>query len=1271
MLTKKTIITLISVMLVLIGATTAKGATIYVDDDANTGGGGSSWSDAYKYLQDGLNAASSNDEIRVAQGVYVPDTNDSDPNGSGSRYATFQLLDNVTVKGGYAGIGVQDPNERAPNTYETILSGDLDGDDVEVDPWDLIDETNRAENSYTVVTGSGTDETAVLDGFTITGGQANDPNWTDHRRRGGGMYNDNGSPTVTDCKFIANSAISGGGMNNWLSDPSLTNCMFNANYGSNGGGMFNWESSPIVNTCTFTGNSFAGGGGGMHNGWLSNTVVTNCMFLDNSSVEYGSGGGMYSYRSDPVLNSCIFSGNSAGWGGGMCSDIASSATLTNCTFSENYADVSGGGIINGIEDSNSTLTNCILWGNDAGSSGDEMYNNIDSADSDIAYCNIQGSGGSGVGWDANLGNDLGGNIDEDPLFVDPNNGDYHLGPNSPCINVGDPNGDYTGQTDIDGQPRVMAGRVDMGSDEFSGIFNMDKEQWYDTIQEAIDDANAGDSIEVGPGVYYETVDFNGVACTVRSTDPNDDDVVAATIIDANGAGRVVTFDSSEDANSILTGFTITGGYVSGTGDGAGIYCYGSSPTISRCVIYDNNSGDDGGGISCDNSSSPTISFCLITSNEAGDGGGICCNNSSSPTISYCEINDNQADDKGGGIYCKANSCSTIKDCDISLNSANMGGGVYCNASDPDIEDCNVRDNYAGDDAGGIYCYSGSDPTISFCEITDNEAEDKGGGIYCKTNSNPTIKDCEINLNNAYMGGGIYCASSEPQIERCIVSGNQTSGDGLDENYADGGGIYCSLSDPSILNCIISDNVSDDDAGGIYCYNGSDPNIINCTLTGNEADDKGGGIYCKDGSDPEITNCILWDDTAVSGSEIYTASSSPVVSYSDVEGGWSGAYNINNDPCFVDPNNDDFHLGTDSPCINAGDPNGDYTGQTDIDGQPRVMAGRVDMGSDEFSGIFNMDKEQWYDTIQEAIDYANAGDSIEVGPGVYYESVDFNGVACTIRSTDPNDWGVIADTIIDVNDPNAYVVTFENSEEANSVLTGFTVRRGGVGVYCDWADPTISNCIIEENALGAYGHWGSVTIDNCLIKDNDLFGIYVLGSPTIRYNKISGHYYDGIYLNSSSSSSSIKSNWIYDNGRHGLMILAYGSIVIRNNTIFGNQEAGIYKHSGPQPSISNCILWGNDDDLYDCTATYSCIEDCNDAGGVGNICGDANDPNFVDPNNDDYHLDPNSPCIDVGDPNGTYTGEEDIDGDDRVIDIAGKGDGIVDVDMGGDEHDPNS
>ena len=157
----------------LIGPVVSIPKIIYVDADPTGANNGTTWLDAFNHLRDALSAAGSGDEILVAQGIYKPDEDTAHPNGSGSRNATFQLRNGVAIKGGYAGFGEPDPDARDIELYETILSGDLAGNDIQVDPCDLEDEPTRAENSYHVVTGSYTDKTAVLNGFTITAGNAN------------------------------------------------------------------------------------------------------------------------------------------------------------------------------------------------------------------------------------------------------------------------------------------------------------------------------------------------------------------------------------------------------------------------------------------------------------------------------------------------------------------------------------------------------------------------------------------------------------------------------------------------------------------------------------------------------------------------------------------------------------------------------------------------------------------------------------------------------------------------------------------------------------------------------------------------------------------------------------------------------------------------------------------------------------------------------------------------------------------------------------------
>ena len=359
--------------LVLLSSLTAMGlplpvlaqpSEVWVDDDYCDGcpNDGHTWGyDAFDKIQDGIDAVASS-IVHVAAGDYE----------------SITLKDGVQVLGAGADV--------------TTIDGGGSG---------------------SVVTAIGVGSETVLDGFAITNGSAD---------RGGGMFNQNSSPTVTNCTFYNNSAWdAGGGMFNDASSPTVTNCTFSGNSAGWGGGMHNWESSPTVTACTFSGNSASNGGGAMHNHDYSSPTVTNCIFWSNSST--------------------------MGWGGGMHNDGDSSPTVINCTFSGN----SGGGMNNW--DSSPIVTNCILWDN-----GYEIANHGTSTPL-VTYCDIQG------GYPGE------GNISAHPMFVDPTGGDYHLQAGSPCIdagtNVGAP------LEDIEGNPRPIDGDgddtaiTDMGAYEYT------------------------------------------------------------------------------------------------------------------------------------------------------------------------------------------------------------------------------------------------------------------------------------------------------------------------------------------------------------------------------------------------------------------------------------------------------------------------------------------------------------------------------------------------------------------------------------------------------------------------------------------------------------------------------------------------------------------------------------------------------------------------------------------------------------------------------------
>jgi len=527
------------VILVMCGfcpfADIARGQTThFVDDDASLGGDGASWNTAYRHLQDALTAASAGDEIHVAGGTYTPDKDETGSVTPGARDAKFQLVNQVRLLGGYRGCpqgncAGGDPDERNIAAYETILSGDLSGNDQP----DFI---NNAENSYHVVTGSGTDATTVIEGFTVTAGNANGPsveqlgggmyntggdptimNCTFQEnvaQRGAGMYNDASSPIIDGCDFVNNRAtagvsISGGaGMFNYDSDPQIMHCTFHGNictWNRDGGGMQNTRSSPTITDCTFRNNE-GDVGGAMFNDDGSNPLIERCNFINNLGPRGGGALGNI-YRSCPTIIDCLFHGNltdgssyPGGWGGVTMEDpgIDCSASYYNCTFSGNTSSDVGGVVwiatgsaefINCTFSANAAandggafwilpyaqpiLTNCILWGD----SPQELAGNPDDPPV-ITFTDIEG-GYAGEG-----------NINSNPRFIDSDgddnivgtlDDDLRLSAGSLCIDAGNNLVVPACVRDLDGNFRFMddpampdrglgsAPIVDMGAYELTGL----------------------------------------------------------------------------------------------------------------------------------------------------------------------------------------------------------------------------------------------------------------------------------------------------------------------------------------------------------------------------------------------------------------------------------------------------------------------------------------------------------------------------------------------------------------------------------------------------------------------------------------------------------------------------------------------------------------------------------------------------------------------------------------------------------------------------------
>jgi len=313
---------------------------------AVTGTTCSSWADPCE-LQAALDIATDGDQIWVVEGTYNP----SVPAG---REATFQLKTGVAIYGGFIG-NESSLAQRNWETNVTTLSGDIGS------------EGDNTDDSYHVVTGSGTDATAILDGFTITAGNADTGSTANIL--GGGMYNYNSSgPTLSNLIFSNNSATSGGAMYNWLSSPNLTNVTFSGNSATVcGGGMFNNQSSPSLTNVTFNGNT-APCGGGITNYINSQPTITNVTFDSNTGSQ---GGAIYNDNSNPTMTSVTLTGNSAQSGGGMF-NLYSNPSLSSVTFSANSATMRGGAIYN--DDSSPQLSDVTFIGNTATTSGGAMFN---------------------------------------------------------------------------------------------------------------------------------------------------------------------------------------------------------------------------------------------------------------------------------------------------------------------------------------------------------------------------------------------------------------------------------------------------------------------------------------------------------------------------------------------------------------------------------------------------------------------------------------------------------------------------------------------------------------------------------------------------------------------------------------------------------------------------------------------------------------------------------------------------------------------------------
>ncbi len=471
---------------------------------------------------------------------------------------------------------------------------------------------------------------------------------------------------------------------------------------------------------------------------------------------------------------------------------------------------------------------------------------------------------------------------------------------------------------------------------------------YPTIQTAVDDANDLDIIICADGTYTgdgnRDIDYMGKAIIVQSENGPEN-----CVVDCEGTTserhRGFYFHSGEDANSVVSGFTITNGY--GWIGGGGILCEQSGPTIENCRFESNRGYDCGGGIYNADQSSPTIRSCTFYENQSGWGGAI-YNLRSSPSITGCTFSNCSSFE--GGAIASDDSQPTVIDCTFQNNTAFFAGGAITDRNCQSVViACTFTGNYVFDHSGainqsggGAINQYGGHLLLEGCEFADNTA-DYGGGAFTdgqldlkqcvfegnsarqtggaiKGLGNIAIENCRFDYNYARAGGAISLSDAEgvSTLLSCTFMFNSASWAGgamsltgnvalescaLIGNSSQTGGAIANSASLELANCILAGN-----GGGIF--NGGEVTLTNCTLTGNVSAETG-AIY---GWGPAtLTNCIVWGN--INGlftfSTVQIDGMPLIVNFSCVEGssdepGWiervDGTGNIDADPLFVRPGN---------------------------------------------------------------------------------------------------------------------------------------------------------------------------------------------------------------------------------------------------------------------------------------------------------------------------------------------------------------------------------
>ena len=652
-------------------------------------------------------------------------------------------------------------------------------------------------------------------------------------------------------------------------------------YDRGGGGVLIPYGKGTISDCTLIGSSAHGSGGGAFLG--RHGTANNCTIIGNVAGNVGGG------ISSGTVNNCPIIGNVADRGGG-----ASLSTLNNCTISGNTAD-EGGGTYGG------SATNSIVWYNTAASLGNDMSyvaTTIHSCSPDLPH------GASG-------------NITNAPVFMNKDGEDFRLQTNSLCINTGTNLPWIAGATDLEGNPRVLGGTVDMGAYEYAGMASVDITNANETVsylQETYTVRGTNNSFTTGSLWWTNTANGSSGSLPVSGSAFEIADIALESftnlisVYGTNHAGDVAQ-DSVTITRSPEHGGDFPVHYVST--NGAAIWPY-TNWTTAAVVIQDaitaassNDTvwvGDGvygmGGKVVNAISNRVALTKAIMLRSVAG------------PASTFI-VGAADPDTTSNGAF--ATRCAYVS------NGATLVGFTLTNghtkiSGDPLLE-------LSG---GGAWLGAGGE--VSNCTFRGNAAKWAGGGAACYYGG--IIHDCIAEENTADNAGGIYLFHGGV-ASRCTIRSNRV--------YQHGGGVFIN-SGGILRSCLIVDNSADLTGGGAFCYYGGA--LDSCTMTANTAAPSGGGgMRCHNGG--TLNNCIVWNNP--DGGNVYDG----------ISGTWMnccttpsiGTSPITNDPLFVAVG--DYRLQPTSPCINTGTNLPWMVGATDLDGNPRIADAVADIGAYEY------------------------------------------------------------------------------------------------------------------------------------------------------------------------------------------------------------------------------------------------------------------------------------------------------------------------------------